>query len=185
MHLVIRLQRIAAAGSVLAVALASAPTLAATASPQAGNFAGPNIPGVCILNRTRVLAASKVGVSTSQQFTKLHDTAQTAVNAAEAKIMADNKQLQQQAKSLPPAQLQQRQQSLVKRQSELQANAAQQSRDMEQVRLGLVSQISVAAQPIIVSVYRSHKCGLLLSQDAVLAGSGGMDLTPEILKTLI
>ena len=154
------------------------------AAPSADNFAGPALPGICVLNRNQVVAQSKVGVSANTQFMKLRNDAQADVNASEGKILADNKALQAQAKTLPPQQLQQRQQALAKRQLDLQNTAAQRNKDLDAVKANALQQISTQAQPIIIQVYRAHKCGVLLSKEAVLAGGADLDISAEIVGLL-
>jgi hypothetical protein len=100
----------------------------AATTPQTG-FGGPNIPGVCILNQQAVFNGSKVGVFANTHYKQMHDGAQTAVNAEEAKIVADAKALQ--AKKLQGPQLQQAQQALAKRFAELRAKAAKDSQALE------------------------------------------------------
>jgi Skp family chaperone for outer membrane proteins len=153
----------------------------AAPAPQAA-FGGPNIPGVCILNQQAVFSASKVGVFANARYKQMHDSAQTAVNAQEAKIVADAKALQ--AKKLQGAPLQQAQQALAKRLSDLRAKAAKDSQDLETTRQTVVTKISAAAQPFIKQVYDQRKCGLLLARSSVLAGNGGMDITTAVISGL-
>jgi len=168
-------------GFLLFLGAACATGAQAAPAPQT-SFGGPNIPGVCILDQQAVFSTSKVGVFANTHYKQMHDGAQAAVNAQEAKIVADAKTLQ--AKKLQGTALQQAQQGLAKRFSDLRAKAAKDSQDLEATRQAAVVKISAAAQPFIKQVYDQRKCGLLLARSSVLAGNGGMDITAAVISGL-
>ncbi|HEU0095829.1 MAG TPA: OmpH family outer membrane protein [Rhizomicrobium sp.] len=179
--MLIKRKAIAAICGFLCINTASVGAAYAAAAPQI-TFGGPNIPGVCILNQQAVFNTSKVGVFANAHYKQMHDGAQTAVNAEEAKIVADAKALQ--VKKLQGSQLQQAQQQLTKRFADLRAKAAKDSQALEATRQGAAMKISDAAQPIIKQVYDQKKCGLLLARSSVLAGNGGMDITNAVIQGL-
>ncbi len=145
-------------------------------------FAGPVIPGVCVLDQQAIFNRTKVGIFANSRYKQMHDGAQSAVNADEAKIAADAKALP--GLKLPQAQLQQRQQDLAKRFADLRTRAAKESQDLDATRLGVVTKIAAAAQPIVGQVYAARKCGLLLAKGPVLAGNPGMEITAAVISVL-
>ncbi len=152
--------------------------------PPAPQFAGPVISGLCILNRQGVFELSKVGKFANGRFKQLRDATQSAVSAEEAKLIADAKKLATQKGSLAPAQFQQRQQQIADRYTGLRAHAAQDSRDMEATRQDIVTRVSKEAQPVILAVYQSRHCGVLLGREAVLAGNPALDVTSAVVQGL-
>lgn len=154
----------------------------AAPAPQTMTFGGPMIPGLCVLNQQAIFASAKVGVAANAQYKQMRDAAQNGVNAEEARIKADAAALQKQ--KLAPAQLQQRQQQLAKRQEDLRGKAAKESQGLEAARRNAVTKIAAIAQPIIKQVYDQKKCGLLLARTAILAGNGGMDITVAVIQAL-
>ncbi len=141
---------LSALSGILVLMLAAQTAAAAAPAPQ-GSFGGPAIPGVCILNQQAVFNSSKVGIFANTHYRQMRDGAQSAVNAEEAKIVADAKGLQ--GNKLPPAQLQQKQQALAKRFQDLRAKAAKDSQDLEATRQAAVQKIATAAQPVINQVF--------------------------------
>ncbi len=164
--------------TVLAVASGAATAMAVT------NFGGPTLPGICVLDRATVLTTSKVGIFATGRFNQLRQSAQADVNAQQEKILADNKALLAQQKTLPPAVFQQKQQVVVKRVADLRGEAARRTQSLEAMRQDAINKISQQAQPVILSVYQSRHCGLLLSREAVLAGNPGLDVTGDVVKGL-
>lgn len=170
------------AGAILILASAVSGNLALAAPPQTVTFAGPAIPGVCILNQQAVFTSSKVGMFANGRFKEMREAAQAAVNSEEAKINADAKALQ--AQKLPQEESQKRQQQLTKRFADLRAKAASESQGLEATRKDVVARIAAAAQPIIKQVYDQRKCGLLLARTSILAGNATMDITDAVISGL-
>jgi Skp family chaperone for outer membrane proteins len=156
-------------------------TAEAAPAPQPG-FGGPVLAGICVLDQQAVFNTSKVGLAATARYKQLHDKAQTEANAEEAKILADAKALQDQ--KLAPAQLQQKQQQVIKRDRDLRAKANKEGQDLEATRQNVVSRIAAAAQPIINQVYNQRKCGILVARSSVLATNPAMDMTTAVVTGL-
>jgi Skp family chaperone for outer membrane proteins len=156
-------------------------TAEAVPAPQPG-FGGPVLAGICVLDQQAVFNTSKVGLAATARYKQLHDKAQTEANAEEAKILADAKALQDQ--KLAPAQLQQKQQQVIKRDRDLRAKANKEGQDLEATRQNVVSRIAAAAQPIINQVYNQRKCGILVARSSVLATNPAMDMTTAVVTGL-
>lgn len=151
---------------------------------QMMELGGPAIPGLCVLSRQGVFDLSQVGKSASAQFKTMRDSTQGAVNAEQAKIVADAKVLEGQKSSLAAEQYQARQQDLAKRLQGLRQTAAQDSRDLEATRKDAVEKIWKDAQPLIAAAYKEKHCGVLVSRDAIMAGNPVMDITPSVVRGL-
>ena len=147
-------------------------------------FGGPTIAGLCVLDRQRIFNASKVGKEANDRYRDLRAAAQTTVSTEEAKIVGDAKLLQGQKGSLAPAAFQDKITAINKRYQDLRTEAAQRGRALEATRRQVVGQISQAAQPAIVSVYRDRHCGVLVDQSSILAGNPAMNVTDAVIAGL-
>ena len=158
---------------------------AQSATPPAASadgFGGPVIPGVCLLSRETVFTQSQVGQAASARLKLLGQKAQASLEADRRRLEAEAKALQGQ--QMTPQQGQHRQQQLQARAQALQGAAAQASRELEATRAKATGLIAEAVQPVVVAVYQSKGCGLLLSREAVLGGNMANDLTPAVLQGL-
>lgn len=162
-------------------AAVSAPS---SATSGQGAFGGPTIAGLCVLDRQRLVNTSKVGKEATDRYRQIRTAAQTGVSGVEAKIVADAKALEAQKASLPAAQFQQRMTEVTQRFQTLRSDAAKQSQALEATRQRAVVQISQAAQPVIVSVYKDRGCGVLVDQGSILAGNPAMNVTDAVIAGL-
>lgn len=163
---------------------AAAVTEPASVSSGAAAFGGPTIAGLCVLDRQRVFNSSKVGKDANDHYKELRVAAQNTVSGEEAKIVGDAKILEGQKAALQPAQYQQRLADINQRYQALRGDATQRSQALEATRQQTVAQISQAAQPIIVSVYKDRRCGLLVDQSSILAGNPAMNVTDAVIAGL-
>jgi Skp family chaperone for outer membrane proteins len=124
-----------------------------------------------MVSREQIFAQSLVGQAASGRLKQLGQKAQSNLEAQRRKLEADAKALQAKEAVTPPADVQRRQQQLQGRAQGLQVEAGQAQRELEATRAKVMGLIEEAVQPVILSVYQSKGCGLLLSRDAVLGGN--------------
>jgi Skp family chaperone for outer membrane proteins len=158
---------------------------AQTAPPASGqNLGGPLIPGVCMLSREAVFTSAKIGQAATARLKLLADQAQAEVDGDRAPLELEAKTIEGQKASLSATALKARQDALAPKVAALQQKATLRSREIDATRAKAVAKIAQEAQPMIEEVYRSHKCGVLLSRDAVLGGNVSADLTAAVVQAL-
>ena len=147
-----------ALAALMAMSVASAPLQAAAqagpaapASPAAAEFAGPSIPGVCLLGQQELLSGSKVGIATATRLEQLQQQVQSDLMARKASIEAAAKALQAQAPTLSPAQGAQKQRALGQRAQALQTAAAQRSQQLDATRAKALQRIKDESKPLILA----------------------------------
>ena len=67
---------------------------------------------------------------------------------------------------------------------QVQALAAQRSREIEATRLKAMQQISGPLQVAVAAAYKQRGCGLLLDRNSVIGGNYSNDLTSDVVKAL-
>ena len=170
-----------------AVALAGLPGAAVHAQASTtGNMPlnGPTVAGVCYLSREAIFANAKVGQAASARLKQLAEQAQSQIDAERRPIDTDVQAYRAKASSLSADQRQSQEQALSQRMQALQADQQGKGRQLEATRSKAMDQIAQYAQPVIVSVYNSKGCGLLLDRNAVLGGNMTNDLTPAVVQGL-
>jgi Skp family chaperone for outer membrane proteins len=164
--------------------LATGTEAAVPAAAPAAIFAGPSIPGVCLLGQEAVFANTKVGLAATARLQQLAQGAGAQIAPERTALEADAKALQAEAAKLKPAELQQRQQALAQRAQAYQAKAAELQQRVEATRAKALQQVSQDEQPVVADVYKAHGCGVLFARSGVLAGGQGMDITPAVVQSL-
>lgn len=173
--------------------LAAAPTWAATPQPAASaqpapaagsTLGGPVVPGVCYLSRDAVLANSKVGLYATERLKQITTAAQAEVMADRKPVDAEIATLRGQAGKIPEDQFRARDKALGEKLVAIKGKADLRTREIEQTRVKALEAISAQAQPVIVSVYTQHGCGVLLDRNMVLGGNLTNDLTAQVVAGL-
>lgn len=172
-----------------AVILAGVPSAAVHAQSGSGSGAGmpmngPVVPGVCLLSREAIFANAKVGVAASDRLKQLAQQAQSQIDAERKPLDADVQTYRSQAASLSADQRQAREQSLGQRMQTVQADQTLKGKQLEATRVQAMGQIAQYAQPVIVSVYNSKNCGLLLDRSVVMGGNMANDITAAVVQGL-
>jgi Skp family chaperone for outer membrane proteins len=177
------MSRIALSAACAAALLAASPVLAqpAPAAPQLG---GPIIPGVCILGRDATFANSKVGQAANSRLKVLSDQAQAEVDRERTPLDAEIKAVEAQAKTLTPAQLQEKRTALAARMDALQRKATLRSRELEATRQKAAGRIAAEVEPVVAEVYKTRNCGALFSRDAMVGANPAMDITAAVIQAL-
>ncbi|ATY31560.1 OmpH family outer membrane protein [Sphingomonas psychrotolerans] len=155
---------------------------APSAPPAVAPLGGPVVPGVCLLSREAIFANAAIGKAASARLKKMSDDAQAEIAAERAPIEADLKAFQAEATKLTPDQRRTRDLALSARLQPLQTKAQQRSTAIEAARASEMQQIADAAQPVIASVYKQRKCGLLFDRNSALGGNFANDLTADVVR---
>jgi Skp family chaperone for outer membrane proteins len=169
-----------AAAASLATASA-APAQTAAPAPQLG---GPVIPGLCILGRDALFANAKVGQAANARLKALSDQAQAEIDRERTPLDAEVKAFEAQAKTLTPAQVQEKRTALATRLDALQRKAATRSREMELTRQKVTDRIGTEVEPVVAQVYKTRNCGALFSREAMMGANPAMDITAAVIQAL-
>jgi Skp family chaperone for outer membrane proteins len=163
----------------------TAPAPAAAAAPAgAPVLEGPLVPGVCTISRDGIIVHSKLGLSAAGQVQELVRKTQADLTAEAEKIQARSKALEAKRATISPLQFQTEAKALQQREQTFQASQQDRARAVEAQKQKIYADVIAKAQPYLVQAYASHKCGLLLASEAVVAGNMGNDLTGEITKAM-
>jgi Skp family chaperone for outer membrane proteins len=160
------------------------PPAAAAASTTPSGFGGPLIAGVCLVSREQILRDSLVGQAATARLKLLGQKAQANFDGERRRLETEAKALQAKQSTLPPADVQHREQQLQARAQAAQAEAGQAQRELEATRAKAMGRIEEAIQPIVLGAYQAKGCGLLLTREAVLGGNMGNDLTATVIQGL-
>lgn len=169
---------------VAAASLATASTTSAQTPAPATQLGGPVIPGLCILGRDALFVNAKVGQAANARLKVLSDQAQAEIDRERTPLDAELKAFEAQAKTLTPAQVQEKRTALATRLDALQRKAAIRSREMELTRQKVTDRISAEAEPVVAQVYKSRNCGALFSREAMMGANPAMDITTAVIQAL-
>lgn len=170
---------------ILLVAAASLATVStASAQTAAPALGGPVIPGLCILGRDALFVNAKVGQAANARLKVLSDQAQTEIDRERTPLEAEIKAFEAQAKTLTPAQVQEKRTALATRMDALQRKAATRSREMELTRQKVTDRIGAEAESVVTQVYKTRNCGALFSREAMMGANPAMDITPAVIQAL-
>jgi Skp family chaperone for outer membrane proteins len=178
------MSRILLAAGLLALSAASALAQPAPVPGQGPPLGGPLIAGVCLLSQPAVFANAKVALAATRRLKILSDQAQAEIDAERKPLEAENAAVNAPDSKLSAADKAARMTSLAARAQALQAKATLRSREIEATRLKATQRIGLEEQPVIATVYKAHKCGLLLDRGGVVGGNMGGDLTAEVIRGL-
>jgi Skp family chaperone for outer membrane proteins len=145
---------------------------------------GDPVPGVCMLSREAVFANAKVGQVANQRLSQLEAQARSEMDSQSKPFQAELQSFQQKAGTLSEAQRKQQGEALQMRGQALQQQAGELGQRLQLTRAKAIQTIGQYAEPVIASVYKSHRCGLLLNRDALLGGNMTNDLTSDVVTGL-
>lgn len=163
------------------VAFSAVPVSSAQAAESLG---GTPVSGVCLLSREAVFAQAKVGEAASKRLVELAGQARSQLESKRTPLDTDIKNFQEKESSLSEAQRKQQGAALQGRMQAFQTQATELNQRIQLTRTKIMQQIGQDAEPIVASSYKSHKCGLLLNRDMVLAGNMSNDLTSDVVQGL-
>ncbi|EGD58149.1 outer membrane chaperone Skp (OmpH) [Novosphingobium nitrogenifigens DSM 19370] len=181
-----RLSLVVLATLVSGPAFAAAPEqpMLSAPSPAGTTLGGPAIPGVCYLSRDAVLTNSKVGLYATERLKQITAAAQAEVTADRKPVDAEIATLRGQVGKISENQLRARDKTLGEKLAAIKGKADLRTREIEQTRTKAIEGIFGEVQPVIVSVYTQHGCGILLDRKMVLGGNLTNDLTAQVVAGL-
>lgn len=172
------------ASLIVVTGLCALPVSSARAADPADQLGGSPVTGICLLSREAIFAQAQVGKVASQRLQQLAEQARSQLAEQRKPLDADIQSFQQKSASLSEAQRQQQGEALQKRVQAFQLQSRDVGQRIELTRSKALQRIGEAAQPILASSYKSHRCGLLLNRDSVLGGNMANDLTTEVVQGL-
>lgn len=158
--------------------------LPASTVHAADSLGGSAVPGVCLLSREAVFAQAKVGQAANTRLKQLAEQARSQLDSQRKPLDADIQAFQQKAPKLSEAQRNEQGEALQKRMQAFKMQAGELNQRVQLTRGKAMQTIGQDAEPIVASVYKSHKCGLLLDRDSVLGGNMANDLTAAVVQGL-
>ena len=139
---------------------------------------------VCILNRQTVMQKADINVASTKRLEDLRQAAQNEINTTQRSLEAEFRALTEEKRPPTDAVYQGRKAALDARVQALTAAAEMKRRQIDVTRDEVNRQISVAALPILQGIEKDKACTLLLSQEAVLDGSGVTDITGSLIEAM-
>ncbi|MEO9080346.1 MAG: OmpH family outer membrane protein [Rhodanobacter sp.] len=155
-----------------------------SSAQTAENLGGAPVSGVCLLSREGIFAQAKVGEAASKRLGELAEQSRSQLDSQRTPLDKDIKTFQGKESTLSAAERTKQGSALQGRMQAFQTQATELNQRIQLTRAKIMQQIGQAAQPFVASSYKSHKCGLLLNRDAVLAGNMSNDLTSDVVKGL-
>src|SRR6201996_5083103 len=162
--------------TILALALLSAPALAANPPPA---------PKIVVLDKLAIMQYSKVGQDIARQVKMAAEQAKRDLQAQGAALQNEGRTLQQQIAILAPDLKQKRIEAFRAKEQSL-STAAQRKDD--QIKAGFYQarqQMEQQLGPILLEVVKEHGANMVLDKQAVVTASvGGLDVTKDVIDKL-
>jgi len=172
---------LAAAAAPAAPAPAAAPAAAPTPPPAP---TGAPIPGVCVFSAERTIANSNVGKAFQARMQQLTQQVTAELQPERTQLQTDATALQGQQASLAADVFQQRANALNQRIQAYQAKEDQRSQELDATQQKNLGRIAGEIQPLLVSVYNTRKCAVVLNAEAVIGVNPAMDISDEVTTQL-
>ena len=175
----------ASAGPVLAAAAApAAPAAAAPAAAAMPAPSGPPVAGLCVFSYDQTLADSAVGKAYVARLQQLGSQAEAELAPQRTTLQSDANALQGQRTTLPADQFQQRAEAMNQRIQQYAALEQLRGQELDQTRTVNLQRIVQVINPIVVSVYGTRRCAIVLDSSQVLASNPAMDITADVVQQL-
>jgi outer membrane protein len=161
---------------------AAAPAAAAPAAAAAPT--GPAIPNVCIFSNEATIGQSAVGKYVVSRLQQIQAQVQAELQGEGTTLQNDIRTYGSQRSTLSSDVQQQREKALADRDQALTQKAQLRQKELEATQQKALSRVVSEYNPIVVSVMRTHNCGLVINGQAVMAANNSMDLSPEVVRQL-
>jgi outer membrane protein len=170
----------AAAAAAPAVPVAPQAPAAAAATPPPG----APIPGYCAFSYERAIAESSVGRAFSTRMQQLASQAQAELNPERTTLETEARTLQGQQPNPVTADFQNRANALNQRIQAYQQKEQLRNAELEQTRNTQLQRIVAQVNPLIVSVYNTKRCAVVLDASNLIAINPAMDITSDVVAQL-
>jgi outer membrane protein len=163
---------------------AAAPAATAPAAASPGVTLTATTPGVCVLSREAILAASTVGKYVQTRLGQLEGQANAELTGEKTSIESAAKDLDTKKATLAPAAYQQQGAALQQRANALQEKAQVRDRELQATEQKAVQRVLSEATPLVAAEAKSKNCAVVLDANAVMAVNGSMNLTQDVITAL-
>jgi outer membrane protein len=173
-----------AAAQASAQAAPAAPPVPAAAPAPAGPSWAPAIPGVCLVGREQVVEKSAAGADAMKRLQQFQAESRAGLSREEAAIGAEQRALQAQAKTLPPATLDKRAAALKHRMEGFQPKVQAKNAQLAQARDVILSRIDGALSAAIPELIATHHCAVIFDKGGSLGVNPAMDITDDAIAAV-
>jgi outer membrane protein len=157
----------------------------AAAAPTAASLTlTATTPGVCVLSREAILAASTVGKYVQTRLGQLQNQANAELTGEQSSIQTAAKDLEAKKATLAQAAYQQQGAALQQRAEALQEKAQLRDRELQATEQKAVQRVLVEATPLVETEAKSKNCAVVLDANAVMAVNASMNLTQNVITAL-
>ena len=132
----------------------------------------------------RTIAVSNVGKAFQTRMQQLTQQAEAELAPERTQLQSDVGALQGQQASLAADVYQQRGAALNQRIQAYQAKADQRTQELEATRDKNLNRIAQEIQPLLVSVYNTRKCSVVMNAEALIAANPAMDISDDVATQL-
>jgi Skp family chaperone for outer membrane proteins len=161
----------------------SAGAASAQAQAQQPNINhGAPITGMCVYNPQYVIGASTAGQSLVAGMQRLEQEVTGELAPFETSLQSEYQQLRQGGQAADPDGA--RAQAWQQRRQEGQALSAQRRDELRYTQMVQTDAILNAARPIVIELYQSKGCAILIDASSAIAFNPAMDLTQDALQRL-
>jgi len=170
----------------------AAPAPAAAPRPAAGAAAaaapapppGPAIPGVCVVSYERAVAESTAGAAFQNRMQQLTAQVEAELTPERTTIQNDGRTLEGQRATLAPDQFQQRAVALNTRIETYSEKEQLRGQELEATRQKALQSIVAQINPVVISLYTSRNCSIVMEANSLIAVNPAMDLTAGVISGL-
>lgn len=163
---------------------APAPSAGAAAPAPAGPSWAAAIPGVCLVGREQVVEKSAAGADAMKRLQQFQAESRAGLSREEAAIGAEQRALQAQAKTLPPATLDKRAAALKHRMEGFQPKVQAKNAQLAQARDVILSRIDGALSAAIPELIATHHCAVIFDKGGSLGANPAMDITEDAIAAV-
>jgi outer membrane protein len=162
---------------------AAAPAAAAPAAAASLTLTATT-PGVCVLSREAILAASTVGKNVQTRLGQLQTQANAELTGEQSSIQTAAKDLEAKKATLGQAAYQQQGSALQQRAEALQEKAQLRDRELQATEQKAVQKVLQEATPLVEAEAKAKNCSIVLDANAVMAVNASMNLTQNVITAL-
>jgi Skp family chaperone for outer membrane proteins len=164
---------------------AAKPAAAPAASAQAANLTlTATTPGVCVLSREAIVAASTVGKYVQTRLGQLQTQVKAELTGEQSSIQTAAKDLEAKKTTLAQTAYQQQGAALQQRAEALQEKAQLRDRELQATEQKALEKVLGEATPLVAAEAKAKNCSVVLDANAVMAVNGTMNLTQNVITAL-
>jgi outer membrane protein len=176
--------RLLTATAALALIAGAASAQAPAAGPPPTPPSGPPIPGLCVFSVEATIGASTVGKAYQARMQQLAAQVDAELTPEKNQIQTDAAALQAQQTSLAADVFQQRANVMNQRIQTYSAKADQRQQELQATEQKSLGRIANEIQPLLVSVYTTRKCSIVMSTEGLIAANPAMDISSDVTALL-